>query len=129
MKKPKSIDEYLEGVPAGQRAVLEKLRRQIKEAAPGSVEVISYGIPFFKFKGKYVAGFAAYKNHCSFALWEGKWQQLVNAKVASAKELEGYETTAGTIHFTPEKPLPVSLVKKLVKAKISEIEVKANVKR
>jgi len=129
VKKARSIDEYLEGVPGGQRDVLEKLRRQIMEAAPGAVEVISYGIPFFKFKGEYVAGFAAYKSHCSFALWEGKWQRLVSAKVVSTKELEGYETTTGTIQFTPERPLPASLVRKLVKARVREIEVKAKVKK
>jgi len=47
----------------------------------------------------------------------------------STKELEGYETTTGTIQFTPERPLPASLVRKLVKARVREIEVKAKVKK
>jgi uncharacterized protein YdhG (YjbR/CyaY superfamily) len=118
MNKPKSIDEYLASVPPEQRAALEKLRKQIKEAAPGAVEGISWGVPVFKVEGKYVAGFAAYKKHLSFAPWGG-WSGLI-----SEKELEGYEHTAGTIHFTPEKMLPVSLVRKLVKAKIKENEAR-----
>ncbi len=129
MKKALSVDEYLESLPPEQRTALETLRRQITEVDPGIVEVISYGIPFFKYKGKYIGGVAAYKNHCSFALWEGKWQRLVSAKVVSTEELEGYEITAGTIHFTQEKPLPASLVRKLVKARINEIEVKVKVKK
>ena len=129
VRKAESIDECLASVPAEQRDVLEKLRGQIREAGPGTVETISYGIPFFKLGGEYVAGFAAYKRRCSFALWEGKWQRLIDTNAVSAEELEGYETSAGTTHFTQEKPLPAPLVMKLMKARITEIEAKAEAKR
>ena len=123
MKNPTSIDEYLAGVAPEQRAALEALRAQIKEAAPDAVEAIAWGVPWFKVKGKYVVAFVAYKKHLSFAPWEG-WSGLI-----SQQELEGIDHTAKTIHFTPEKMLPVSLVKKLVKAKIEENEAQTKVKK
>ena len=117
MKTAKGIDSYLALVPKEQRVALQKLRKQIKAAAPGASEGIIWGMPSFKYKDKFVAGFAAFKNHCSFFPY-GRLDEIVGAN-----ELKKYERTKGAIHFTPEKPLPDVLVRKIVKAKIKQIDM------
>ena len=64
-KKPVTIDEYLAGLDATNRAALQKVRRAIRAAAPGAEECISYGMPAFRLNGKLIAGFRAAANHCS----------------------------------------------------------------
>jgi uncharacterized protein YdhG (YjbR/CyaY superfamily) len=113
----KDIDEYLASVPKEARAVLENLRKTIKAAAPKTVEMISYRIPTFNYHGMLV-GFAAFKDHCSFFVMSPSVMDRYK------DELKPYDTATGTIRFPVKKPLPVSLVKKLVKARIKENEVK-----
>ena len=112
--KPKTIDEYLAQAKPGQRAVLEKLRQTIHAVAPKVEEGISYGLAGFKLNGRPLVYFGAWANHCAF----------YPASAALAKtfqdQLKGFETSKGTIRFTPDKPLPMALVKKLVKARITE---------
>ena len=88
-------------------------RQTIKKIAPEAVEVISYNMPAFKYYGMLVY-FAAFKNHCS--LFGG------NASIVKEMEplLKGFVTTKGSIHFTPEKPLPIALIKTIVKARMQE---------
>ena len=112
--KPKTIDEYLEGVNPDQRAALEALRRTIHEAAPGAEEAISYGLPAFKLNGKAVAGFGAMSNHCAYYPFSGSIVEALQA------DLRDYETSKGAIRFQPDHPLPPALVKKLVQARIEE---------
>ena len=101
------------GVPEVQRRTLEKMREVILSAVPGAEEVISYQIPTFKVKGP-VAAIAAFKNHCSlFVMSHDVMKQF-------KKELEPYYTKGVTIHFPIDKPMPASLVKKLVLAKAKE---------
>jgi uncharacterized protein YdhG (YjbR/CyaY superfamily) len=113
---PKDIDAYLAGVPDDMRAALQKLRKTIRAAAPTAEESIGYGMPSFKYKGKPLAYFAAFKSHCSFFPASGA--------VIDANEdaLKPYKTAKGTIQFPPDKPLPSTLVRRLVKARIAEIE-------
>jgi uncharacterized protein YdhG (YjbR/CyaY superfamily) len=117
----KNVDEYLAGVPEKARATLEKLRQTIKAAAPMASEGISYQMPMYKQHGM-VVGFAAFKNHCSI---------FPGAAVIDAykKELKPYDTSKGTIRFPVDKPLPATLVKKLVRARIKENEARANRKK
>lgn len=117
----KNVDEYLAGVPKEARATLEKLRRTIKAAAPMASEGISYQMPMYKHHGM-VVGFAAFKNHCSI---------FPGAAVMDAfrEELKPYDTSKGTIRFPVDKPLPATLVKKLVRARIKENEARANRKK
>lgn len=119
MKKAATVTEYLRAVPAKPRAVLQKLRKTIKAAAPGAVEVISYGMPAFK-QGRMLVYYAAFKDHCSL-------YPASKAVIAAHKsELKGYESSGkGTIRFTVDKPLPATLVKKLVKARIKENEARS----
>jgi uncharacterized protein YdhG (YjbR/CyaY superfamily) len=117
-KPAKSVDNYLAAVPQEARAVLEKLRRTIKNAAPNAEETISYQIPTFKYRGPLVF-FAAFKNHCSFYVVSKSIMKTFSS------ELKPYDTSGTTIHFSAENPLSATLVKKIVKARIEENEARA----
>jgi len=108
-----TVDGYLAKLDEKQRAALEKLRKTIRAAAPKAEECISYGIPAFKLHGMLV-GFGAAKNHCAFYLF--------NASTVAAHQnlLQGRDTSKGTIRFAVDKPLPLALVRKLVKTRIAE---------
>jgi uncharacterized protein YdhG (YjbR/CyaY superfamily) len=114
---PKNVEEYLARVPEPARGTLKKVRAAIRSTVPReATETISYGMPAFKHKGVLV-WFAAFKDHCSL---------FPTASVIEAfkKELKGYPTSKGTIQFPTDKPLPTTLVKKLVKARIAQNESK-----
>src|SRR4051812_49669101 len=113
MPKPESVDAYLARLTSDKRAALEKLRRAIKSAAPGAEECISYQIPAFRLDGKILVWFGAAKDHCSF--YPGA------APIAEHRaDLARYKTSKGTIRFPADQPLPATLVKKLVRARIAE---------
>lgn len=118
----KDIDSYLAAVPQDMKPVLEKLRHAIKQAAPEAEEVISYGMPAFKYHGMLVY-FAAFKNHCSFFPASG----LLIKEMAT--ELAAYKTSKGTIQFTIDKPLPAALVKKMVKMRVKQNLEKEKLKK
>lgn len=111
--KPESINDYLLGLPDDKRKALTKLRKDIKAAAPRAEECISYQIPAFRLDGRMLVWFHAAAGHCSF--FPGAYPIK-----ACAKDLEKYATSKGTIRFQADKPLPTSLVKRLVKARIAE---------
>jgi uncharacterized protein YdhG (YjbR/CyaY superfamily) len=112
--KATSTDAYLAKLPADQRAALEKLRKQIKAAAPKAEEGVSYGLPAFTLNGRRLVCFGATKAHCAF-------YPMSSETIAShEKDLDAYDTSTGTIRFQPDKPLSAALVKKLVKARIAE---------
>jgi 3-methyladenine DNA glycosylase AlkD/uncharacterized protein YdhG (YjbR/CyaY superfamily) len=113
--KPKTIDEYLAALSDRQRIPLEKLRKTIKSVAPEAEESISYGLAAFRQNGMLV-GFGASANHLGFYLMTGSTLKSYE------DDLKGYDLSKGTIRFQPEKPLPVSLVRKLVKARLAENE-------
>jgi uncharacterized protein YdhG (YjbR/CyaY superfamily) len=116
-KPPKTVDEYLAAIPEPARSTLRKIRTAIRSAAPPeATEAISYGIPAFKYKGT-LLWFAGFSNHCSL---------FPTASVIEAfkRELEGFSTSKGTIHFTTKRPLPITLVTKIVKARVSQNENK-----
>ncbi len=113
---PRTVDEYLVGVPEPARSTLMKIRAAIRAAAPAeATEVISYGIPMFKYKGM-LMGFAAFSNHCS--LFPGS----LSAMKAFQDELKDFPKSKGTIRFPVDKPPSAALVKKLVKARTAENE-------
>jgi uncharacterized protein YdhG (YjbR/CyaY superfamily) len=113
----KSVDEYLAGVPEPARSTLNKVRAAIRSAVPPeAIETISYRIPMFKYKGPLV-WFAAFSNHCS--LFPGS-----SVIEAFKNELKDFHTSKGTIRFPVDKPLSAALVKKLVKARVAQIEHK-----
>jgi len=112
--RPDAVDAFLEAIPEPQRSALEKLRATIRSAAPEAEELINYGVPMFRLGGKNLVSFGAAKTHCAF------YVQSPAVMEAMADELKAYDTLKGTIRFTPDKPIPAALVKKIVKARIAE---------
>jgi uncharacterized protein YdhG (YjbR/CyaY superfamily) len=111
--KPKTIDAYLARLSEPQRTALEKLRRDIQAAAPSAEECISYDIPSYRIGSRLLVSFGAAKNHCAF--YPGAHPIRVHRT-----ELTEYDLAKGAIRFSPDKPLPARLVKKLVKARLAE---------
>jgi uncharacterized protein YdhG (YjbR/CyaY superfamily) len=120
MSGPSPIDEYLAPLAEDVRSALEQLRRTIKAAAPETTETISYQMPTFKYRGRALVGFAAFKNHCSLFPYSRK------VMVVLEEELRNYDTSGkgATIRFTADQPLPDALVEKVVQARIEEIDVR-----
>src|SRR5260370_35278631 len=112
-QKPKTIDEYIAGLSADQRIVLEELRKTIRAVAPNVEECVSYGIPAFRLNGRALVFFGAWANHCSF--YPGSSTTLKKFR----NDLKGFQITKGTIRFSPDNPLPITLLKKLVNARIA----------
>jgi uncharacterized protein YdhG (YjbR/CyaY superfamily) len=113
--KPRRVDDYLAAQDAHSRAALQKVRRAIRAAAPKAEECFSYGMPAFRLNGKLIAGFRAAANHCSYHPMSGHTVATLHAQLA------GYDTSPGTIRFPARAPLPATLVRKLVKARIAEL--------
>jgi uncharacterized protein YdhG (YjbR/CyaY superfamily) len=111
--KPKDVADYISRMPTDFQPALKKLRALIRASAPKAEEGISYQIPVYKYMGMLV-GFGAAKNHCALYVMSPPLMVIMK------KELERYDTATGTIRFTPDKPLPATLVKKIVKARIAE---------
>lgn len=109
------VDAYLASVPADKRAALQKLRRAIRAAAPRAEESFSYGLPAFRLDGRPLVCFAAAANHCSF------YPMSPAVIRAHAAELEDYAISKGTIRFSAARPLSAALVRKVVKARIAEL--------
>lgn len=118
MSNATDVDEYLASVPEPARSTLAELRAVIRSAAPAeATEGIAYRIPTFRYKGA-LMGYAAFSNHCSlFPMSPGVIE-------AFQDELKGFDTSKGTIRFPVDKSLPSALVRKLVKARIAENEVR-----
>ncbi len=111
------IDTYLSKLPANARAALERLRGAIHAAVPGLQECLSYGVPGFRHPGGVLVWFAAAKSHLSF---------FPGGIVAEfADELAGFDTAKGTVRFTPERPLPLALVRRIVRRRAAVVIEKA----
>ncbi len=113
--QPRTIDEYLANIGDDERLALTALRRAIRSAAPKAEECISYQLPAFRLHGRVLVWFGAATNHCSF--YPGAHPIAVHRG-----ELAGYSTSKGTIRFPPDEPLPVALVRKLVRTRIAEMD-------
>jgi len=108
------IDNYLDALEEPERTALAHLRDTILAIVPHAEECISYGMPAFKLRGKTIAGFAAFKNHLSYLPHSGSVIPQL------AKETERYTSTKGSLHFPIDKPLPRTLVKKLIAVRMAE---------
>jgi len=115
-RKPSTIDEYLDTVPEDRRRALERLRAQILSIAPAAHECISYGIPAFRLDGVVIAGFCATVKGCSYFPFSGSTLKTL------ARDLRHYQQTKSSLHFSTEKPLPIALVRKLIRARIQEAQ-------
>lgn len=116
-----TIDEYLASLPAAQRTALQRLRKTVRATVPAAEECISYGLPTFRLDGKAFFYFGAAAHHCAIYGALDK---------AFADELADFETNGkGTIRFQPSRPLPSTLVAKLVRARLERLAVKPARKR
>jgi uncharacterized protein YdhG (YjbR/CyaY superfamily) len=116
MKGPaKDFDDYLAAVPEPARTTLGKLRGMIRAAVPEATETVSYRLPTFKYRGRPLVALGASKDHCALYLMGYVPREL-------EADLEKYETGKGTIRFPADKPLPAALVRKVVKARIAQVE-------
>jgi len=111
------VDEYLVKLDPAQQKALGRVRNIVKKNVPDADEVITYGIPGFKYKDKYLFAYAGFKNHMS--IFPGA------APVADLKaKLTGYKQSKGTVQFTLDNPLPETLIKEMVLARVEEISSK-----
>jgi uncharacterized protein YdhG (YjbR/CyaY superfamily) len=117
------IDAELAALPDDKRAALAALRRTIQAAAPEAVEAISYGLPAFRYHGRPLVAYLGAKAHCSLFPMSGA---VIDAH---RDELATYATAKGTIRFTPDRPLPDTLVTTIVRARMAEIDAKARTAR
>jgi uncharacterized protein YdhG (YjbR/CyaY superfamily) len=108
------IDEYLEKVSAPQKAELERIRTIVKQTVPEAEEVISYGMPGFKYKKKYLVGFAAFQDHLSLF-------PTATPIEAIKEKLSGFQLSKGTIQFTIDNPIPEAIIQELVAVRIDAI--------
>jgi uncharacterized protein YdhG (YjbR/CyaY superfamily) len=109
---PENADAYIASFPEEMQVLLEQLRATILKAAPGAEEVISYGMPAYKYHGMLVY-FAGWKNHIGF-------YAMPSGNIAFAKELSKYQGAKGSVQFPADEPLPLSLVTKIVKFRMKE---------
>lgn len=113
----KSIDEYISTFSKDVQIVLNQVRQTIKRAAPMSTEAISYQMPTFKLNGKNLVHFAAWKNHIGFYPTPSGTKEFKN-------ELSQYKYAKGSIQFPLDKPMPLSLIAKMVKFRVQENNIK-----
>jgi uncharacterized protein YdhG (YjbR/CyaY superfamily) len=112
----KAVDDYLRALEEPKRSTLQTLRRTILEIVPDAEQVISYRVPAFRVHGKTIAGFAAFKGHVSYLPFSG----TVLSQLGD--DLGGYAMTKSSLHFAVDRPLPKALVKKLIAARLAEVE-------
>ena len=113
------IDTTLAALPADQGAALQHLRETIRAAATGAEEGISYGAPAFRYRGRPLVSYGAAKAHCAF------YCMSPALMVEREAQLAGFETSKGTIRFTPDRPIPDALVADIVRARLAEIDAAA----
>ena len=113
------VTAHLKKFDKPQRDALQAVRQTIAEVLPDAEEVIKYGIPTFTINGKGVFGFDGFKKHNSLFPYSGSFNEI------HKDELQGYEMTKSAIHFEVDKPFPKTLLKKLVKARLHQMEEQA----
>lgn len=114
----KDIDNFLASVDEPKKSTLEEVRRRILEIVPDAEQTIKYNMPAFMLNGKCFACIAPFKNHLNYSPYSG------NVLSQLGKELDGYVVSKGSMQFAIDKPLPKTLLKKLIKIRLDEIDGK-----
>jgi uncharacterized protein YdhG (YjbR/CyaY superfamily) len=114
---PKDVDDYLAAVPEGPRAALESVRATVRSVAPDVTETISYQIPTFKWRGRGLMAYAAFKDHCSIF--------PMSKAVTAGEEFDEYRSGKGTLRFTVDRPIPARVVERIVRGRMEELAARA----
>jgi uncharacterized protein YdhG (YjbR/CyaY superfamily) len=109
------VDEYVSALPPVPRRTLEELRKAIRAAAPDAVETIAYGMPAFRQDGRFLVSYAVYKDHCSLFPASPAVREVLGDR------LERYLSGKGTLRFRPDDPIPSSVIKRIVRARLAEV--------
>jgi uncharacterized protein YdhG (YjbR/CyaY superfamily) len=112
---PDAVDAYLATLSEDERETLEQLRNLIKQTVPGVEERVSYGTTVMFSKGRDLVGFVSQPKHLSFFTASPKLARAMTPEIAKTHTISG-----ATIHFSPAKPIPTSLVKRIIEARVSE---------
>ena len=113
------IDARLARLPADQRDALQSLRQTIAAAAPDAVETISYAMPAFRYRGRALVSYEAFKTHCSLFPMSAELIERHH------DELVDFATAKGTLHFTPARPIPTELVIRIVHERMAQIDARS----
>jgi uncharacterized protein YdhG (YjbR/CyaY superfamily) len=116
MVRDPAVDAYLASLPQDQREALGRLREEVERIVPDAVETISYGMPAFKLRGKFLVSYAGWKDHCSIYPLTDTFME------SHAQAIEGFDRTKGSLHFTPAVPLPATVIEDLVRARVDDLE-------
>ncbi|MGE0394826.1 MAG: iron chaperone [Vicinamibacterales bacterium] len=108
---PKTFNAYLKALPVDHRAALERIRKTVHELEPEIEECISYGLPTFKLGGRTVLHIGAAAKHCA----------IYGAVGTFADALAEYDVSRGTIRFQPDAPLPLALLRKLIRGRLARV--------
>ena len=115
----KAVDKYISSFPDDVRKRLEQMRELILKLVPGAEEKIGYGIPTYKLNGKNLVHFGGFKNHVGF-------YPAPSGLTAFEKELSSYKAAKGSVQFPHDRPLPTTLISKIVKYRLQEEKEKSS---
>jgi uncharacterized protein YdhG (YjbR/CyaY superfamily) len=118
----KTVNDYIETFPKSQQQLLKQMRATIQQAAPNAVESISYGMAAYKLNGKPLVYFAGFENHIGF-------YATPNTHIQFARQLAKYKQGKGSVQFPINKALPLTLVTKMVKFKVKQLQQKTTNKK
>jgi uncharacterized protein YdhG (YjbR/CyaY superfamily) len=110
------VRAYIDAFPPATRRALRQLRATVRAAAPRAVEGFSYRMPCVRLEGRPLVWYAGFTQHCSL------FPITASIRKAHAAALKGYHTSTGTVRFPLGQPMPVALVRRLVKARIAELQ-------
>lgn len=119
---PNVIDDFISAYPQDVQVVLQKICATIKKSAPQAEETIGYGIPTFKLNGKNLVHFSAFKEHIGFYPTPSGIEHF-------KKELSAYEGAKGSVKFPLNKPIPYSLITKIVQFRVKEVSAQTAPKK
>jgi uncharacterized protein YdhG (YjbR/CyaY superfamily) len=114
-----SVDEYMAQLPHDRRAVMEQIRSVIRTAAPDAIEAIAYNMPAFRFNGRFLVSYEAYKRHYSLFAWSDEMLAELG------DDLRPYAVGKGTIRFPADEPVPLGLVTRVVQIRLREVTQEA----